>query len=94
MAALINLTNTRAGYGTMTGPCGTVTYEADTATCRHCNYVWFVRTTRGKDASPGGWCGMCSAMICDRCAGQPCKPFEKRLDEMEARDRSLRSMGI
>lgn len=94
MAALTRLTNTRAGYGTITGPCGTVNYEADTATCRHCNYVWIVRSTKGTDADPGGWCGMCSALICKRCAGKGCTPFERRLDQMEARDRSLRTMGL
>lgn len=92
MASLINLTNTRAGYGTMTGPCGTTTYESDTATCRHCNYVWIVRSTRMSDADPGGWCALCRALICKHCAGKPCEPFEKKLDQIEARDRMMRAM--
>lgn len=93
MAALTRITNRRAGYGTLTAARGLI-YESDTATCAHCNYVWVVRSSKGTDADPGGWCAMCSALICKNCAGKSCTPFERRLEAMEARGRMLAAMGL
>lgn len=85
------LTRKARGYLTITGP-GGVEQEADTATCAHCCGVWIVKSKTG-EGDLGGWCRMCGAMICPKCADKgSCTPFEKRLLKMEARSRMLRMM--
>ncbi len=54
---MTRLTNKRAGYLTITSP-KEKTYEADTATCRHCNRAWIIRSTKKGEGDPGGWCLM------------------------------------
>ncbi len=65
-----------------------------TFTCIHCNRV--VQVAHG--ASPdkcGGFCFRCDAPTCLPCAKQgTCTPFEKKIDQMEAKARSLESMGF
>jgi hypothetical protein len=34
-------------------------------------------------ASCGGFCQRCCTLICSRCVGQKCVPFEEKLAEME-----------
>ena len=82
------LTHKRAGYGVITSPNGIT--EMDTCTCKHCNKVWIVRDSKSKKQDLGGWCRTCQAMICSKCAGKPCKPFEKKLDEYEAKMKFVR----
>jgi hypothetical protein len=84
------LTPFHSGYATVTSPAGT--READTQTCLHCNKVWVVRSSQGQ-GDLGGWCRLCGGMICPACAGQPCFPFERRLQAMEDRARFLRQVG-
>lgn len=64
--------------------------EHDTYTCAHCNTIVVVQPRE----VPGGWCRMCSRMVCDRCADGGCSPFEKKLEAQEARYHALRSYGV
>lgn len=68
------------------------TERRKTLTCSHCNRVVII--TAGKTATEmGGWCAMCAKPICETCAGNPdCVPFERRCDEIEARDRLRRQI--
>ncbi len=84
-------THRRAGYATLTGPLGTK--RMDTATCRHCNRVWCVRSDdKAQPTSLGGFCRCCMAMICDACCGKPCVTIEQRLEEYESRARVSRAV--
>ena len=86
-------TNKRAGYGVITHP--HYTREFDTCSCRHCGRAWIVKSNDPNNkADPGGWCMVCNAMICPTCAGKECKPFLKKLEEIEARDRLFAEMKL
>lgn len=86
------LTPKARGYLTIVGP-GGLEQEADTATCRHCNRVWVVKSKTG-EGDLGGWCRLCSGMICAECSDQGCVPFERRLEQVEARSRFFRQIGM
>lgn len=79
------------GYGTIFGPCGTEEY--DTTTCYHCNTVNRI-LPKMRPEDMGGLCKMCMKLICAKCVDGPCVPFEKRLEQVEERDRALRSYGV
>lgn len=83
--------NSRAGYATIFGSGKAVEY--DTCTCVHCNHVWVVHGSDGKE-NLGGWCRQCQAMICNDCSGKPCLPFEKKLYLYESKQRLFREMGL
>ena len=79
------------GYAITTEP-GKGDVEEDTFTCAHCNSIVFVKPF-ADPASFGGFCRMCMRHICGPCAGKhECTPFEKKLEEMERRDRFLRAV--
>lgn len=61
------------------------TNEYDTVTCNHCNSVTHIRP-RMDPADMGGLCKICMKMICAGCLDQGCKPFEKKIEEMEKAD--------
>jgi hypothetical protein len=88
------LTPKRAGYATLVGP--GYQYEADTVTCCHCNSAWYVRSSNPAiKADPGGWCRMCMKAICPKCADKGgCKPFLRKLEEYEAKQRMFKEIGI
>jgi hypothetical protein len=65
--------------------------EFDTFTCAHCNRITHVKP-RARPEDIGGLCKQCMGLICPACVGQPCVPFLKRLEQMEARDRLRRSV--
>ena len=67
--------------------------ECDTFTCHHCNRVVHVKP-KMDPTDLGGMCKLCMKMICPKCVGFGCTPFEKKLDIMEARDRARRSYGV
>lgn len=69
------------------------TFEADTFSCVHCNRVVHVKARANIDEF-GSMCRNCMKMVCPACANGPCIPFEKRLQIMEDRDRTLRSYGV
>ena len=60
--------------------------EFDTFTCAHCNRVTHVKA-HARPEDIGGLCKQCMGLICPRCVGEPCAPFLKRLEDMEARER-------
>jgi hypothetical protein len=82
------------GWAQWSGPDGTT--ECDTVTCAHCNHVVLLRDeTTGKPLSAeqsGGFCRMCMKPTCKGCSDRSCTPFERRLEEMEAHGRLLRSI--
>jgi hypothetical protein len=80
------------GYAFTFGPNG-VQQELDTFTCCHCNSVVHIKP-KCNPADLGGQCRLCDKPICPRCLGKGCTPFEKRLEQVEARDRALRSYQI
>ena len=80
------------GYACLIEP-GQANREADTFTCAHCQWLTHVRAiTRPEDI--GGLCKVCMGLICFRCVGKGCDPFEKKLERMEARHHTLRSYGL
>ena len=80
------------GYAFSFDPDG-VRQECDTFTCYHCNSVVHVKPKSNPDEF-GSMCRVCMKMVCQHCAKLGCTPFEKRLEQMEKRDRALRSYGI
>ncbi len=79
------------GYATWTGDGATI--ERDTLTCSHCNNVFFVEPGQSA-ADAGGWCLQCMKPICSGCAEKrECVPFERLLEQQEARDRLRRQIA-
>lgn len=81
------------GYGTWTDPKGEAALvERDSFRCCHCGDIKFVEPKQAA-SDAGGWCMRCAKPICGACADIPtCRPFERWLDQMEARDRLFRSV--
>ena len=78
------------GLGTLTGPYGEI-QEKPTFTCAHCQNVRRVEPYCDP-ADLGGLCKICMGVVCEKCVGGPCDPFEKKLERQEARGRALRWM--
>lgn len=76
------------GYLVSVGPDGTD--EHDTFTCCHCNFVTVVKPKE----PPGGYCSLCAKLICERCTGKGCDPFEQKLERWERRGQLLRACGL
>lgn len=73
-----------------TGPQGTTTCAA--FTCCHCNTVVIV-PQRAAAEDCGGFCLRCMKPICKRCtAAGVCVPFERQLEQYEARMRLRKQM--
>lgn len=65
--------------------------EWDTFTCAHCNTVHAVKPMAKADELPDV-CHLCGdkhrpSFICKNCLGKGCRPFEKALEQMEAKAR-------
>ena len=86
------VTPKRAGLAEIIGPNKTESY--DTCTCKHCGGVWAIRSTEKGKSDPGGWCSVCDAMICPKCAGKPCFPFLKKLEMYENKARFHRNLDM
>lgn len=81
------------GFGIITDP-GGATIEFDTVTCNHCNIIFRV-SPKHDPSEAGGFCRCCMEFICGPCADNgTCRPFEKLMEQEEARDRLLRSAGL
>lgn len=77
------------GYAVITAADGRV-IESDTATCRHCNRVFHVGPKqRAEDI--GGFCGVCSGIVCAECVGKGCDEIQRKLDRWEASYHARRS---
>ena len=57
--------------------------ETSTFTCFHCNTV--VHVLPKSDVNSVGFCKKCMKPICQKCASLPCIPFERQLEEIEAK---------
>lgn len=80
------------GYAMLSDP-ETGVREADTFTCAHCNHVIHVKP-KMRPEDMGGFCRMCMKPVCQECVDGACVPFEKRLEQEEARYHALRSYGV
>lgn len=87
------------GYAVWTAP-DARPVERDTATCGHCNAIIFVKPGTGSTTYliygldplapprevPGAGCRLCMTPVCLACEAKgTCTPFEKRLEQAEAR---------
>lgn len=75
------------GYMIVVGNLGIT--ERDTIQCCHCNMHYIIQPGSGKRR---GWCYMCGAATCGAVRCNPCIPFERKLEQQEAYEQSLRSM--
>ena len=72
----------------------TVRQEHDTFSCGHCARVVFVNA-RERPEDIGGLCKVCMGLICGPCVDQGiCHVVEKKLQDMERRQDTLRSYGM
>ena len=79
------------GYACITSPDGV--RETDTFTCRHCQYITHVKAG-AKAEDLGGLCKICMGLICSRCVGGGCNPWEKQMEQQEASYHARRSYGL
>ena len=63
--------------------------EHDTFTCPHCNGVCIIRPGSGTQR---GYCFRCNLPTCGREHCMSCIPFERKMEEMEARYRLRRAL--
>lgn len=81
--------------------------EYDTIMCNHCQRVICVKPGTGQSVYlyfrkdlpvlevDGAFCIRCMHPICPKCCEDGrCQPWERQIEEIEARDRMLRGMGI
>lgn len=59
-------------------------FEAPIMKCMHCQAMIIINPLRNRQR---GWCGKCSAYICDKCTlnmklGLECKPYTKVIEEI------------
>ena len=67
--------------------------EGETFTCRHCQFITPV-AAKQRPEDLGGFCTICASLICARCVGKGCDPFEEKRKRMEASADARRSYGI
>ena len=80
------------GYLIGTGPEG-LALEADTFTCFHCQKIVTVKPFCDP-ADMGGNCTICDKLICSKCVGKDCTPWEEQMKRIEASYHARRSYGI
>lgn len=67
--------------------------EIDTFTCGHCNTIQVV-PPKAKPEDLGGHCSVCWQLVCPKCVGGGCDPFEEKLKRAETRGARLREYGL
>ena len=67
--------------------------ESDTATCRHCNTIFHVGPKQSA-TDIGGFCAVCSGIVCAKCVGGWCDEIQRKLDRWEASYHARRSYGL
>ena len=77
------------GNISMIGPEGQFE-ERDTYTCAHCQRI----TILASKQPPHGGCRICGGNICSGCLGKSCTPWEKQMDDAEARQDFRRELGL
>ncbi len=93
------------GYLIVTSERGVI--EHDTITCSHCNQIVMVKAGSADTVyylpqmegppkeEAGAFCRQCMSSICLSCLKEGrCYPLERRIEEMEAKGRLLRSVGL
>lgn len=93
------------GYATVVGE--SVFIEHDSISCGHCNQIVFVKPGMGSTVyvfpqlegpakeEAGAMCRQCMRAICLTCyAKGRCLPLERRIEQMEAKGRRLKAMGL
>jgi hypothetical protein len=84
--------NRAHGFIVESGPLGSVEYES--FTCFHCQAIVKV-PHRAKGEDIGGLCKVCMRLICRECVGVgSCTPWQKQMEQSEARDRLLQAVGL
>lgn len=77
--------------------CDGVTVEIATSKCAHCQHMTEIPNQR-KLTDHVDVCRMCNALICLGCAGKPCTPHLKRIEQAEReayrRSQFAKSMGF
>jgi hypothetical protein len=70
------------------------TVERDTFTCKHCQRIVAVDPMKDP-AESGGFCRICWGLVCKQCNLEgTCSPWERQMEQIEARDRFRRSAGL
>ena len=69
------------GYSIIIDP-ETQQIERDTMTCAHCQKVTHLIPFKPL-AAQGGYCPKCDKLVCSGCAGKPCYPAEKMIEDWE-----------
>ncbi len=68
--------------------------EIDTVTCFHCCRIFHILPNMDA-ADMGGLCKQCMQLICSRCVDKGiCLPWEKKLEQEEAKQRFRREAGL
>ena len=67
-------------------------FESATTSCGHCQKIIHVPPR----AHPNflSMCRVCMRVICEECSAKGCEPWEKKIEQMEERERTLRSYGV
>jgi len=74
--------------------------EVDTITCNHCERIILLHDRDGNIIpEPAGFCRCCMKTICLDCnkvqlVTVGCTPMEKKIEQIEARGRFLKSIGL
>ena len=84
------------GYGLLVSPEGQK--EIDWLKCNHCQKLIQIAPFQPLE-EVGGHCRVCNAFLCPNCEtlrakGEACKTWEKKFDEIEARERARQSYGF
>jgi hypothetical protein len=93
------------GYATVTGDFRPQEY--DTMSCGHCNKIVMVKAGTGSTVyilpqlvgphkeEPGACCRVCMRGVCLQCddLGR-CLPLERKIEQMESRNKFLQSVGV
>jgi len=66
---------------------------ADTFQCFHCQRITLVKP-KERPEDLGGFCTVCTRLICSGCVGGGCDPFEEKRKRMEASYHARRSYGV
>lgn len=61
---------------------GVLVSEVDTKTCAHCQHIIEIPNRR-KLTEVADFCRLCMAIICLDCAGKPCRPHLRAIEEAE-----------
>lgn len=73
--------------------CDGIVVEVYASTCAHCQHITEFPSLKAM-TDHVDVCRSCMRLICLRCVGKPCRPWEREMERQEARGRMLRDMGL